>query len=259
MLQFSALRFFWCGRALRSIRADCLVGAVDILNGQPGFAMAKDLDAQGREKGISHLTGISQEFRCIGLILSAEMAGEVVTTLRSETRHSFDWLYAQADTIEKLVEKEVRDKFFLHIPPDRARFWPTAKNQNVFGDQVAAKFPSTTFEAGNAGVCLATEMPTASVFHLMRALEIGLSALGKIFGVSTAHANWQNSLDQIESKIREMPKDSKWKACPDWKEQQQYYSDCAAHFSILKDAWRNYTMHGRVIYTQDQAELILQR
>jgi hypothetical protein len=90
----------------------------------------------------------------------------------------------------------------------------------------------------------------------MRILEIGLTALGKVFGVSLLHTNWAPALEQIESKIREMHKDPVWKAMPDCKEQQEFYAQAASNFGILKDAWRNYTMHVRAKYTQEEAEQI---
>lgn len=256
MRQFSAAAFFWCGRALRSIRSDCYVGSVGVINGEAGFKLAKDIDSQAREKAISHLTFVVKEFRNIGLTITADTAQEVITELQSGSRRMFEWLITQTDTIEKLAEKELEGKFFLYIPPERARFWPTAKSQNVFGNEVHSKFPSSDFDIGNAGVCLATMMATASVFHLMRTLEVGLRALGKALGVSVEHTNWQNAIEQIEKRIREIPKDPNWKTKADWKDQQQYFSDCAAHFSILKDAWRNHAMHGRASYTEDQAEVI---
>jgi hypothetical protein len=92
----------------------------------------------------------------------------------------------------------------------------------------------------------------------MRVLEIGLSVLGAEFGVSLAHTNWAPAIEQIESKIREMHKDPTWKALPDCKEQQEYYAQAASHFGILKDAWRNYTMHARGFYTEEQAERIFE-
>jgi hypothetical protein len=256
MYQFSAVAFFWCGRALRSIREDCLVGSIRVVDEQPFFDMSRLLDSKAREKGLSHLMDISIEFRKIGLGLSAGMADEIIAQLRKGDKRNFQWMHDQAETIERLAEKEANDRFFLYIPPERARFWPTEKSKNIFGDEVAAKFPSVSFDAGNSGVCLATMMPTASVFHLMRVLELGLKALGKEFGVSTEQTNWQNAIEQIESKIRKMATDQAWKSQPDWKELQQYFSDCATHFSILKDAWRNYTMHAHAAYTDDQAEVI---
>jgi hypothetical protein len=91
----------------------------------------------------------------------------------------------------------------------------------------------------------------------MRVLEIGLSALGKIFGVSLLHTNWAPAIDQIESKIREMHRDQTWKAEPDCKGQQEFYSQAASHFGVLKDAWRNYTAHTRGKFDEGEAEAVL--
>jgi len=147
---------------------------------------------------------------------------------------------------------------FLYVPAERARFWPTVKQPNAFGDKVAQSFPSAAFDIHNAAIAMVTTQFTASVFHLMRALEIGLTILGKEFGVSLAHTNWAPAIDQLESKIREMRKDPDWKALPDCKEQQEFYAQAASHFAILKDAWRNFTMHGRGQYTEDEAERIFE-
>jgi hypothetical protein len=93
---------------------------------------------------------------------------------------------------------------------------------------------------------------------LYRVLEIGLRALGDKFGVSLDHTNWGPAIGQIESRIRDMHKEPTWKALPDCKEQQEFYAQAASHFGILKDAWRNYTMHARGFYTEEQTERILE-
>jgi hypothetical protein len=45
---------------------------------------------------------------------------------------------------------------------------------------------------------------------------------------------------------------------PDCKDLQRFYAQAASHFAVLKDAWRNYTMHGRSKYEQDEAERIFE-
>ncbi|MGA7299971.1 MAG: hypothetical protein WBX10_06675 [Candidatus Sulfotelmatobacter sp.] len=90
----------------------------------------------------------------------------------------------------------------------------------------------------------------------MRILEIGLTALGAKFGVSLAHTNWAPAIEEIEKKIRDMHKDPVWRAVPDCKGQQEFYAQAASHFGILKDAWRNFTMHARGKYTEAESEHI---
>lgn len=239
-----------------TIQLDCLVGASVVINGEPAFAMAQDLDEKAKGKVLSYVPAIEAQFRNIGLAITAETVKELGEEVQSGSRRSFQWLHDQAKAIEGLAEKELKGKLFLYVPPERARFWPTMESPYAFGQLVAERLPSSTFEANSAGICLAATQSTAAVFHLMRVLEIGLAVLGAIFGVSLAHTNWAPAIEQIESSIREMHKDPDWKIKPDCKEQQEFYAQAASHFGILKDAWRNHTMHVRGKYTEDEAERI---
>lgn len=121
----------------------------------------------------------------------------------------------------------------------------------------ATAFPGAKYDVLEALKSYGFGRSTACVFHLMRVMELGLTALGTVFGVSLAHTNWAPAIEQIESKIREMHKDPNWKARPDRKEQQEFYSQAATYFGILKDAWRNYTMHRRGKYDEQEAADIL--
>lgn len=257
MLNFSAASFFWSGSLLKGIRADCSLAAIVCRDdSEPIFVMSRDLDERARGKAIDALGKIEASFRSIGLVISADTVKELDEEIKAGSRHSLEWLQVQIENIEKLSVKELRGKYFFYIPPERIRFWPKQSEPFALGKAVDSSFPSSTFDANNAGQSLAAGLSTAAVFHLMRILEIGLSALGNQFGVSLAHTNWAPAILQIESKIRDMHTDPIWKAKTDCKEQQEFYAQAASHFAILKDAWRNHTMHVRGKYTQDEAERI---
>jgi hypothetical protein len=259
MLHFSAKAFFLCGNLLQAIRSDCLLGAAECLNGEPVFAMPRDLDKKARDKALRSLAMVETEFRGIGMVITADTVKEIGEELNSPiVRRSFQWLHDQSKAVERLANKEFKGKLFLYIPAERAKFWPTMDQPNAFGDAAAKSFPSAAFDIHNAAICVATTQSTAAVFHLMRVLEIGLTALGKEFGVSLEHTNWAPAIEQIESKIRDMHKDPAWKALPDCKGRQEFYAQAASHFGILKDAWRNYTMHARGKYTEDESERIFE-
>ena len=257
MLVFSAEAFFWCGASLREIRTDCLLGSAVALNNQPGFHLSRDINTKGRERALKTLPGIEEQFRHLGLMIAAQITAELIENLNEpEPRQNFQWLMDKVDNIENIARKELANRLFLFVPPERIKFWPRKKEPDLFGNEVANKFPSAYFDIGNAGICLATASSTASVFHLMRVLELGLTALGKVFNVSLAHTNWEPAIDEIVSKIKNMRHDPLWKAVPDYKEQQEFFSQAASHFFVLKDAWRNYTMHSRAKYTEAEAESI---
>jgi hypothetical protein len=258
MVQFSAQQWFWAGYALESLITDCVLkpGPGDV--GIPAGVLHEPISDETKTKAYEWLEHVHKECSGIGLYISAETVSEIRERLVEEEPPPPDWqwLIHQLRGLQKMIRKEMKGKFFLHVTPERMRFWPTMRVQNIFGDAVATAFPSARIDVSEAGICLSLSRGTASVFHLMRVLEIGLTALGAVFRVSLAHTNWAPAIDQIESKIRDMHKDPAWKAFPDCKEQQEFYAQAASHFGILKDAWRNYTAHARGVYTEEKATLI---
>jgi hypothetical protein len=257
MLQFSAERFLWCGLALRAIRQDCVIGSIPF-GDAPLIQLTRDLDERATAKARELLLDVESEFRGLGMRITAETVADTLRSLdpKAISRRNFQWLIDQIATVESLAKKELREKAFFYVPPERARFFPPAYRRDMFGEAVARAFPSAGSDIVESGVCLGLARPTACVFHLMRVLEIGLTALGKKFGVSLAHTNWAPAIDQIEARIRTLHTDPAWKALPDYKAQQEFYAQVASHFGILKDAWRNYTMHARGFHTEEQAEQI---
>jgi len=255
MLEFSARKFFWVGHALEQVRADCLIASMVVVDGDAVVDMSRRLDDKAKEKALKNLKAAEEEFTRLGLRISAETVREAINELSSESfGHNFQWLGDQVRAIQKLADKEMHGKAFFYVPAERAKYFPTVKNPHPFGEKVNDAFPSASYDSAEAGMCLALARGTACVFHLMRVLEIGLTVLGKEFGVSLEHTNWAPAIEQIESKIRDMHRELPWKTLPDCKKQQEDYAQAASHFGILKDAWRNYTMHVRGAYTEEQAE-----
>jgi hypothetical protein len=92
----------------------------------------------------------------------------------------------------------------------------------------------------------------------MRVLEKGLKALADNLSVSFAipfeYLNWQNIIEQIEAKIKEL---EKLKPGQEKTDKLKAYSEVARQFRYFKDAWRNHVAHSREIYDQQQALSIL--
>jgi dihydroxyacetone kinase DhaKLM complex PTS-EIIA-like component DhaM len=146
---------------------------------------------------------------------------------------------------------ELESHIFYQLESSKAKFYE--KPEEFWGAEVSKAFPSALPELGDAARCYALGRNTACVFHLMRALEIALSCMAKVFGVPSNHTNWHNIIEQIESKIRDLSK-----AKPrNWKEDQEFYSQAASYFMVLKDAWRNYTAHARGRYGEEEAMRIM--
>lgn len=172
--------------------------------------------------------------------------------------------------LRRRVEEDLEEGVLFWVEPSKIRMFfartdddgqslIVLKNADaLLSPQIVQKFPSAVQEFEEAVKSFVNDRSTGCVFHLMRALEFGLAALGKIFNVSLEHTNWGPAIEKIESEIREMHNDAKWRTLPDWKDQHEFYSQVASHFGVLKDAWRNHTAHVRSKYDQEDALEILQ-
>jgi hypothetical protein len=118
----------------------------------------------------------------------------------------------------------------------------------LFGKEVEARFPHMSEDIDEAGKSLALNCPTASVFHLMRVMEIGVRRFGDVLGVTLADdKNWQNILDEINKAIRVLDqKDVLTKK----------YAAASAHLYNVKLASRNEVMHPKQTYTPDEARRV---
>ena len=118
-----------------------------------------------------------------------------------------------------------------------------------FGAKVEDAFPSATFDIAEAAKCRALGRWTACVMHMMRVMEVGLRSLARHFDVS-ADANWNQVLNQIEAKSREVSKRA------DGAEAEQWAAEAATHLRFVKNAWRNHAMHPTKTYDEERAVTI---
>jgi len=153
------------------------------------------------------------------------------------------------------IENELSLYPFFSLAAERAKYYSEDDIANPFGEDVGKVFPSSTFDAIESCKCYALGRDTACVFHLMRVLEVGLGSIGARFNVSSDHTNWETVINRIEKAISDIDKDPNRPA--NWKDDREFYSQCASHFRFVKDAWRNYTAHARGKYLQEEAESIL--
>jgi hypothetical protein len=158
--------------------------------------------------------------------------------------------YRELGILVDVVMTELKEELFLFVPSHRAKYF-----ELVLQSTVTTAFPSSSKELVSAGNCLAAGLYTAAVFHSMRAAEIGVRILGGELGVTFPDkpielAEWQNILDQCDSKIVAM------KALPRGTHKDEYLnfnSQAAVQFRYFKDAWRVRVAHARETYDESQA------
>lgn len=146
------------------------------------------------------------------------------------------------------IQKEASLKLFFSLDTEKSKHYQSI---DAFGEKVADQFPSASYDVSEANRCYAVGRNTACVFHLMRVLESGLAALAKQFNCPYDHTNWETIILRIEKEITNIDKNPNRPAS--WKDEREFYSQCASHFRVLKDAWRNYTAHVRGKYDEQEA------
>ena len=123
----------------------------------------------------------------------------------------------------------------------------------LFGESTSTHYPSAYFEIEEAGKCLALGRSTACVFHLMRALEVGIRAVASNLKipdpVKPTQRNWGAILKSIKDEISNR---ARWSR----KANKLFFEEVYASLDSVKNPWRNATMHVEQTYTEEEAESI---
>lgn len=151
------------------------------------------------------------------------------------------------------IYAEMKGQLVLYVPPERARFFKLACKP-----ETAAAFPVAAKEIQLAGRSLAAGLFTASVFHSMRAGEIGVRALSKSlnvqFTVPAELIDWHNHQLQIQGALKKI-KDQQKSLQRD--ADMEFYSKAAAQLQYFNDGWRIRVAHARASYDEGEALSVL--
>jgi hypothetical protein len=257
MEPFSAAGVYEIARSLEQLRASCNLierfgtvkfsGSEILPNQMESIELLPartpmELPPDWRKSVLSILTSVEKHCEIINLKLAAHAAGDYRTDLESGRIRTYSDASDAFGTLDKIIKLQLRDNLFMSIPPDRAAFY--AKPQ-LFGEAVNERFSGCQYDIEESGNCYASGRGTACAFHLMRVMEAAVQEFGTALGITlTNEKNWQNTLDEINKAIKALPgKDSRTIAL----------SQAAGHLYNVKVAWRNPTMHPKIIYTLEEA------
>jgi hypothetical protein len=159
-------------------------------------------------------------------------------------------LRARFDCIASALNSEVHQSTLVQIPSVQKNFYQA---KDLFGPLVSGKFPSVLLDIEEAGSCFALDRNTACVFHLMRAMEVGLRALGKSLNNPNLdpkrNPNWEAILKPCDDELRKPLKER----ANEWRSDELFFSNATANLRAVKDAWRNPTLHVEMNYDDDRA------
>jgi hypothetical protein len=201
------------------------------------------------EKKIQLLVSVMSRCREIasdmGLRLTKNSAGKYIQTLGItgyDGHARVSVLEKDMAELDKRLIEELEGAQFYYLGSSAHLL--SAPDQ-IFGKKIEATFPKAMEDLDEAAKCLAFSRPTASVFHLMRAMEIAVQNLFSKIGLTgNPEKEWGKLLSDISKAIEAMPKGS---ARDEW-------SASHSHLYHVKQAFRNDVMHPKQTYTEVEAK-----
>jgi hypothetical protein len=210
----------------------------------------------------SNFKHLCARFSALSMKASARLARETLSAIELFGEQNFEDVEVGkiVEKLKVLAEEELKAAVFLHIPTDADYYYRVA---NVFGDEVAQRFPSCDYDIHEAGKCLALERYTACVFHLMRCVELVLQVLAKSVnlpkkqyedrGAQTIIDNIHKKLEADQKRRRQQKRSAKRTG------DLAFYGQANMLLEGAKDAWRNDVAHGRAKFNREEADDIFQK
>jgi hypothetical protein len=166
-------------------------------------------------------------------------------------------IISEIEGIESSLEKELLGEQFVYIPRSKSKF---CEQPALFGETVNQAFPSAATDIKDAGNCLAADLNTAAVFHLMRAVESAMRVLVVHLGIkiknkAVKEAGWDELIKLIDKKLKERREKyakSKRKKRSEWSD-LKFYGVAADELSVFKENWRDKVMHTWDNYNEHEA------
>lgn len=152
------------------------------------------------------------------------------------------------------IQEDLEEIKLLHVSAHKA---PYLDETVEALEPLQDPFPGAYDELISSRHSYALSLEQASVFHAMRALEIGLNSLATYLAIPIVKPDWHHIIKDIETKVKEI-NNSQEKLTGALRAQRQLLADAATNFRYFKDAWRNHVMHVHGKYTEREAKKIME-
>ena len=246
MLDINAKPFLGVATELRSIQM-AIVGNV---GDQSVSVVGNDVDVVR-----GHLERLKEALEAVGANLALKSL-ERLSDAFAENPPAVSYL-ALATCLADIESRFVDhlEEIVMFVVPDGERQW-LRDCDDLVGWEVTVHYPRAVFEFEEAAKCIGLGRHTASVFHAMRVLEIGIRALAARLQISDpisgAARNWNAILRTIAEE-----NDKKWPKLgrtPD--SEGDRIEKLHVSLDAVRNPWRNATMHVETIYAPHEAEHI---
>lgn len=160
----------------------------------------------------------------------------------------------------KSIVKELQKRKFVYIHTSLLGFFD---NDRLFGEKVEKAFGSIRSDLKQAGDCMAFDLHTAAVFHLMRVVERGLRALAKSLGIEKInekeleYVGLNPLIEEVEKTIEIVVKPIALSKSSESKDGDlEYYRGLLVELRHFKDVDRDPTSHTRKTYDPETAPVV---
>ncbi|MET3712644.1 hypothetical protein ABIC65_003362 [Sphingomonas trueperi] len=149
------------------------------------------------------------------------------------------------ENLKVVLEKGLSDKYIV--------LGSSNLGLSEFGD-IEKKLPAIVADVSAAIRCLELQCSTASVFHMMRALEATLRAVGKRLRIEIepSKENWYQIVQHVNKAVDALPSKTRTQAA-----KKQQYGALSAHLNAVRISWRNEVMHPNASYSAEEAAEVL--
>lgn len=244
MINFNLTGLF---TALDSIETHLRISAH--LTSQEQFA-GKPLEAEYKSVVENNLQWVAKQCRDLSLEASEDRIVRIWGLWRDITPAG---LFLELKPLRESMEDDLRKLHFYRYSRDRAILY-----MRIPGDwaETLGAFPSARPEIEEGVDSYACERNAAAVFHMMRVAEMGLRALARERQVTfpkhpVEYAEWENIIDQMESKAREAT--NGMARGPQRDAARAFYTAAVAQLRAFKET-RNAIMHMRGQFDKFDAE-----
>jgi len=189
------------------------------------------------------------------LPVSESLRGQLKRFRVAATTEPLDRLVWRIQEIQIGLQEDLKDQVFYSIAREDAKLIKTPGD--FWSPDLHEAFPDAAANMRSCVRCMALDMPTASVYHAMCAVQHGLRRLADQLGVAFSRdfdvLEWSTIIRSIDAKLKAMMEEPK---SVERDARIKFGAEASSHFFAIKEAWRNYVMHGRGDYAPDDARSI---
>lgn len=172
--------------------------------------------------------------------------GQFLMCQKNITQNELAQVIGDFKVLSHLIVEELKNLTFMYLGAKNSELYNNPLD--FFGEQILESFPESQFDLEEAGKCYSLGRFTASVFHLMRAMESAVEPLAKKLNVTIKNKyherlSWGVVNSNLKDSIAALPKG----------EDKDSWEKVNILLHGVNRAWRTKTAHPVATYTKEQA------